>query len=106
MKGAAEVVGGIVAAFAVAVVAWFLGGRNKSVADTARTSVETAGALVEELRQEVQRLALKVDNLEHDNTRLRDAVSTLDRENVRLRLRVAELEALVSRKLEPGGGGS
>lgn len=73
----AQTIGGLSVAIALAVVAWFLGGRNKSVADTAKTTIETAGQMVEQLRQELQRLTLKVDNLERENQRLREQVTEL-----------------------------
>lgn len=72
--------GGVVTAIALALVAWFLGGRSKSNADTTEKITAAAGDMLEQLRQEVQRLVLKVDNLEHENDRLRARVAELERE--------------------------
>ena len=76
--------GGVIAAIALALVAWFLGGRNKSGAETTAGITAAAGEMIEQLRQEVQRLVLKVDNLEHENDRLRMRVADLEREVHRL----------------------
>lgn len=72
--------GGVLAAIALALVAWFLGGRNKNNAETTAGITGAAVEMIEQLRQEVQRLVLKVDNLEHENQRLRDRVAELERE--------------------------
>ena len=94
--------GGVIAAIALALVTWFLGGRNKNSAETTAGITAAAGEMIEQLRQEVQRLVLKVDNLEHDKQVLVAKVDNLEQENRGLRQRVAELEREV-RQLESDG---
>lgn len=77
----------IVVAFAAAAVAWFLGGRNKSGADTTETITKAAGSLVEQLRQELQRLTLEVESLRRENAALK--VETAELRHVIESLRVA-----------------
>jgi hypothetical protein len=62
---------GLVASIALAIVAWFLGGRRKTDADTTETIAKAAGEVVEQLRQELQRLILEVDILRRENAALK-----------------------------------
>ena len=70
-------VAGIIAAIALALVAWFLGGRRKSDADTMEKITGAAADMIEQLRQELQRLTLQIDNVRMENTRLHNEVATL-----------------------------
>lgn len=69
----ASIVGilGLVASIALAIVAWFLGGRRRTDADTTETIAKAAGEVVEQLRQELQRLILEVDILRRENAALK-----------------------------------
>ena len=62
---------GLIAAIALAIVAWFLGGRRRTDADTTETIAKAAGEVVEQLRQELQRLILEVDILRRENAALK-----------------------------------
>ena len=66
-----QTVAGVGAAISLAIVAWFLGGRNKTGADTTETIAKAAGEVVEQLRQELQRLILEVDILRRENAALK-----------------------------------
>lgn len=85
-------VAGLVAAIALAIVAWFLGGRRKSDADTTETITNAAAHMIEQLRNELQRLTLEIDNIRHENADLKQEVRNLQGENARLAATVARLE--------------
>ena len=66
---------GLFAAIALAVVAWFLGGRRKSDAEAMEKITSSAGEMIDQFRQEVHALRLEVDNLRKENADLRNTVS-------------------------------
>ncbi len=83
---------GLIAAIALAIVAWFLGGRRKSDADTTETITNAAAHMIDQLRQELQRLTLEIDNMRRENTSLTQQVKNLTGENERLAAAVLRLE--------------
>jgi hypothetical protein len=93
---------GLVAAISLAIVAWFLGGRRKSDADTTETITKAAGHMIEQLRQELQRLTLEVDILRRENAEYR---LTLDRQTVQLDRQEQLIRALEAKVAAVGDDG-
>lgn len=88
---------GLIAAVALAIVAWFLGGRRKSDAETMEKITSSAGEMIEQFRQEVHALRLEVGNLRKENADLRDTISRqaeqIDRQERIIRQMEARLAA-------------
>lgn len=88
---------GVIAAIALAIVAWFLGGRRKSDTDAMEKITSSAGEMIDQFRQEVHALRLEVGNLRKENADLRDTISRqaeqLDRQERIIRALEARLAA-------------
>lgn len=92
----ATTLAGLISAIALALVAWFLGGRRKNDADTTETITRAAGEMIEQLRNELQRLVLEVGNLRNENAALHAQVNQLRAENLELAAVIGDLQRTVA----------